>query len=81
MKNLSRSSCIPVLGAEDLDLTVFSELGEQPVSVLELKVSMCLSYLVEGALPCSSASTAVCEGSPGSEEQTRKSGTVLLPLR
>lgn len=78
MKNLSRSGCIPVLGAEDLDLAVFSELGEQPVSVLELKVSMCLWKV---PLPCISASTAVCEGSPGSEEQTRKSGTVLLPLR
>lgn len=56
MKNLSRSSCIPVLGAEDLDLAVFSELGEQPVSDLEFKVSMCLQKVpclaVVQALQC-----------------------------
>lgn len=56
MKNLSRSSCIPVLGAEDVDLAVFSELGEQPVSDLEFKVSMCLQKVpclaVVQALQC-----------------------------
>lgn len=63
MKNLGRSGCIPLPWI----LLCFLNWEKQPVAVLELEVSMCLQKC---------ASTAVCEGSPDSEEQTKKSGAV-----